>query len=368
MTIQQSQKGVTLIELLVTIAILGLILGGLYGLLDTGHRMYLNTRALVESQQTARVVLDYLTDHIREIDGGGTVSLGANPTKCTECHVPELDNDPDTDDETLPCPKDVLVPRRNIFLDNLTTISTLTALTNIDPMYQQDTDGNAYIEFWADRLPRHGVSDTFTDSPSTGTYSAFHNGKWDLTYDVDNDNKYDHEDGDREIIYYDINDNGSYDYYGEKWILELQDSPNGDYYELVETLSFGNFTSKNNSVYAHDTTGQVHQKVPIAYGITALDIQIVGKDLTALKSAYSELGVYEQLNCATSGCHEDVYGAKDNFDYEKFVKTHSRNGTFRSSWWNIKGFSIEVATTDPRGQKFTKMKQFVIPRNLEANR
>ena len=369
---QQKQQGVTLVELLVVIAILGLILGGLYQLLQTAHKMYLDTRALVESQQTARVVLDYLTYRLREIDGGGTLSLGANPTRCTDCHKPNLDQNPDAPhDNGIPCEKDVLVPRRNVFLDNLTTLD-LPALTNIPDEYKQNPDGNNKIVFWADLLPQNGISDTFVDSPREGSNSTYRNGKWDFHTD-EGESGYNPGEGDREILFYDVNDNGRYDYYGEKWTLELQKPDGKNFYELVETLSFENFTSKNMSTYGHDTNGIAYTKKPVAYGITSLDIRIVEKDLASLKDAFSSLATYEQANCSDSGCHDSggkipVFGSKDDFDYDTFVETHSSNGTARASWWNVKGFSVEVATTDPTGKKFIKMKQFVIPRNLEVNR
>lgn len=366
MQTQQKQQGVTLIELLVVIAILGLILAGLYQLLQTAHQMYLETRALVESQQTARVVLDYLSYRLREIDGGGTLSLGANPTRCTDCHQPNLDNSA-ADDPGIPCARDVLVPRRNVFLDNLTTLN-LTALANIPADYRQAANGNNKIVFWADLLPQTGISDTFIDSPKSGTNSSKRNGKWDLYVDNDSDGNYDPGEGDREIVFIDINDNGKYDYYGEKWTLELQKPAGKNFYELVETLSFENFTSKNKSTYGHDSSGVAYTKKPVAYGITSLDIRIVEKNLTKLEAAFNSLATYEQANCSDSGCHDDVFGSKTDFDYAKFVKKHSFNGTARASWWNVKGFSIEVATTDPTGKKFIKMKQFVIPRNLEVNR
>ncbi|MBD3305192.1 prepilin-type N-terminal cleavage/methylation domain-containing protein, partial [candidate division KSB3 bacterium] len=255
---QTSQRGVTLVELLVTIVVLSLILAGVYGLLDSVHRMYLNTRALTESQQTARVVVNYLTYRLREMDGGGSGNLGRDPRRCTDCHIPDLDES-STDDSGIACDLDVLIPRRNLYLDNLSTLPTseLPALSGIDAMY---TDlGPNYIMFWADLLPAQDISDTFAESETT-------NGEWDLT-DSNGNGKYD--EGERELLYLDYDEDGLFDYYGERWTLKLKKPADRNYYELVESLSFENYSGKNNSVY------DAYTELPVAYGITGLGIEII---------------------------------------------------------------------------------------------
>lgn len=350
---EMNQRGVTLIELLVSMAILLVILGGIVGLLDSAHRMYLKTRYMDERQQTARTVMNYLTYRLREIDGGGTMSLGRDPRRCTDCHVPELDHVAwnssisTTNDPNIPCTLDVLIPRRNVIYERLTTLSgaELPALTNVAAMYTNL--GNNSITFWADLLPQYGISDTFTDSPVGNTNR---NGKWDLSVDVGSAGYHANE-PDREILYIDQNGNGSFDYYAEKWTLELRKSDK-NYYDLIEKLSFGNFTSKNKSVY-QEYTGAV------AYGLTGLGINIVKRYRTEADFT-NQLGAsgIKSIQCAQTGCHTD-YGSTSTFDYAHFNEKHP--------WWNIRGFSVEVAAAAAQGGTPIRIKQFVIPRNLEVN-
>ncbi|MBD3306216.1 prepilin-type N-terminal cleavage/methylation domain-containing protein [candidate division KSB3 bacterium] len=367
-----NQHGVTLVELLVTIAILGLVLAGIYGLMDTANRSYINTRAVVESQQTARVVLDYLLFRLREMDGSGLVK---DPRKCTECHEKELDNDPSTDDSKIPCYRDVRIPRRSLFLEQLTTMP-LPTLADVEAGYQNLSGHNA-ITFWADLLPLTGLPDEFTDSPRTDTTHA--NGVWDLTQDKDGDGKYDPGD-DREVIYFDQNDDGNYDYYAEKWSFRLKTSLSKPYLQLVESLSFTHTTDKGGSLDVKDKnqstypdTGYTDQ--PVAYGIVGLGIKKIPKfypdELLALgDSELDEPSCGSFLETGTRDtCHgnsvptgqewRNVYENETAFSYSQFIDTHP--------WWNVRGFSVEVATVDPQGRKFMKLKQILIPRNFEVN-
>ena len=348
---RSAQQGVTLVELLIVLAVLSLVLGGIYGLLNSAHKTYLNTRAFVESQQTSRVAMNYLTYRLREIDGGGSGSLGVDPRECTRCHIANTDDDHSVNDPDIPCPEDVLIPRRNLFLENLTTLSTadLPDLPDVDQIYKNPSGRNS-ITFWADLLPAHGLSDTFSDSPAG---HAERDGQWKLTLDNNGDGQYD-PDEDRELLYYDHNDNGTFDYYAERWTLKLWKPPDREYYELVESLSFGNFSSNNQSTYPN--AGYTDE--PVAYGITGLDIQPVARhfDQTDFDAKLGSGGVRD--SCSKSGCHVE-YGSDSSFVFSKFVETHP--------WWNIKGFDLDLVSVDPLGKKFIRAKQYVIPRNLEVN-
>jgi hypothetical protein len=61
---------VTLAELLTSIAVLGLLMAGMLGILEQGHRAYAMGAARVEAQQNARVALTRLVADIRAAGGG----------------------------------------------------------------------------------------------------------------------------------------------------------------------------------------------------------------------------------------------------------------------------------------------------------
>ncbi|PIE31786.1 hypothetical protein CSA56_17325 [candidate division KSB3 bacterium] len=366
---REGQRGVTLIEMLVTVVILGFILAGIYSMLNVANKTFLNTRALVENNQTSRQVLNYLLLRLREIDGSGLVK---DPRYCKDCHTPEIDNDQDVDDPYIPCKLDVRIPRRTLLIENLTTLS-LPTLSGIDATYQNLSGYNS-ITFWADMLPVTGYPDEFTDSPSVGVASSNRNGVWDLTYDKENKNIYD-PGSDREVLYYDVNDDGEYDFYAEKWSFFLRKHPEYNSFELMETLSFEhttdkggymNFTAMNASSYEPYTA-------PVAYGLTGLGIKPVLRfepgnfpNPRATKLMDTSCGMGSGSSDIDK-CHGNkatnqdfnIYQNETAFDYAQFTKTHP--------WWNIKAFSLEVATVDPQGKKFMKMKQVLIPRNLEVN-
>jgi hypothetical protein len=346
----------------VVVAILGIILGGIYGLFDAANKSYLNTRALVESQETARVVMNYLLFRLREIDGSGMVK---DPTDCRGCHQRNLDGNP-ADSPYIPCPQDVSLPRRNLYIEfDKTAHVTMPALDGVSSVYQ-NLSGYNKITFWADLLPTTNFSEDFTDSPRGDTYR---NGRWDLIpeADVDKDGKFDPDD-DYEYLN-DLNDDGNYDYYGERWSFRLKTSTGKNYFLLVESLSFtddyGNdFSDKNKSSYGPYTDQ------PVAYGVTGLGIKVIPK---FYPDEFQALGG-DRLKEATCGnssdrdtCHgkkasddwRSIYDNETAFSYKRFVETHP--------FWNIEGLSLEVATVDPQGQKFMKMKQMLIPRNFEAN-
>ena len=89
----------TLHEILVACALCGVILAGIYGVLDEGLRAYSNGAARAESQQSARVALDRLAREIRQAGRGGADDMRAllrmEPSRITLAS--DLDGDGRTD-------------------------------------------------------------------------------------------------------------------------------------------------------------------------------------------------------------------------------------------------------------------------------
>ena len=70
-----NERGFTLAELLVTMAVTGLILAGVFALQQTGQYAYLAGAARAETQQNARTALDRMT---RELRTGSQVTAATN--------------------------------------------------------------------------------------------------------------------------------------------------------------------------------------------------------------------------------------------------------------------------------------------------
>jgi len=76
------QRGFTLTELLVAIAIIGLVMAGLLTMLTTGSTSYLTGTNQVETQSALRLTLERMTREIRE--------AGYNPTALPLCTPPPV--------------------------------------------------------------------------------------------------------------------------------------------------------------------------------------------------------------------------------------------------------------------------------------
>ena len=391
---RQANRGVTLVELLVTIAILSMVLAGIYGLLTAAYQSYNHTRAKLESQQTARMVLDYLVYRLREVDGGKSTS---KPNQCTDCHAVMGNGTSVTDPKNnskIPCVKDVSVPQKmpDILQFKKRTFPALAAI----PTEFQSMTGN-FIQFKADLLPVHGFNESFTDSP-TGTT---HNSKWDwkaVTVGYANNSTYDrnknggYDPGEPELLE-DMNKNNQHDYFGETWTFELRTTTTAasPYYQLVESLNLTSLqprTKKANSKLLYDNSAfknsSGYSKIPVAYGITGLRIEKV----TRMPSPRTFSSRRVSVSCAhpkidedatkVTACHGssvtgnstsygdndrplNVYGNATSMNENKFIESHP--------FWNIGGLSVEVTTVDVRGKsrEFTKLREFVNFRNLEVN-
>ena len=78
------QRGFTLAELLVAIAVVGLIMTGLLSLMMTGNQTYLTGSNQIEAQQAARVALARM---VREIRGAGYNPTGAACPPSKNCPI-----------------------------------------------------------------------------------------------------------------------------------------------------------------------------------------------------------------------------------------------------------------------------------------
>jgi prepilin-type N-terminal cleavage/methylation domain-containing protein len=77
-----SDKGFTLVELLIALAIVGVVLTGIYDLLVTSSRIYLAQNAIVEMQADSRAAMDFLVRELRQSFNTPTISTttAANDT------------------------------------------------------------------------------------------------------------------------------------------------------------------------------------------------------------------------------------------------------------------------------------------------
>src|SRR5438445_2740448 len=69
-------RGFTLTELIVALAVLGMILGGVYTLQQQGLYSYMMGSAKVEAQQNARVALDLMVRELRSATSVTAIAVG----------------------------------------------------------------------------------------------------------------------------------------------------------------------------------------------------------------------------------------------------------------------------------------------------
>jgi prepilin-type N-terminal cleavage/methylation domain-containing protein len=370
----RSQRGVSLIELLVTIAILGLVLAGIYGLLGSAYQTYLNTRRRIVAQQSARTVLDYLTYRLREVEGGNRPE---NPWNCTEqCHRIALANTPGAN-ALIPCQINVTSPRRTLELQLFTEtgdLDDLTPIKGIPAAYAISNLAGTRMEFKADLLPLTGFSETFSDADDDGEWDWTKGDKGDG--DINENQIYDP--GETELLD-DMNENSEYDCFAEQWGIKLRNSSTDNYYELVEALSFSSISPStklsdyNRSIYPDAGYGY-DDNIVIADGIVGYRVELIPMVTAANIGSYAPAGTSVDNLCAGDGCHGASPGSTaarvyDNdgrsagdFNMARFVAIHP--------WWNVKGIHVEVTTASRKGQEthFVTLSEFVIPRNIEVNK
>lgn len=403
MKTERQEHGVTLVEMLVVIAVLSLVMAGIYGLLNTAYQAYMDSRRRIESQQTARFVLDYVVFRLREIDGGRNTDT---PWNCLDCHTAGRAAATTTAQANIPCPQDVSVPRSILGITGFST-DTLTALDfaklkiPAQPAMGGTNAGNN-ISFKADLLPLFGFSESFTDA---GTK----NGEWDWTAGDDtkgdlNENSI-YDDGEFELLE-DLNENSKLDVYSEDWNLRLIREKEADgttdkpFYTLVESMNFSTSTRPKTKVVAptdkncaggmqllynrspycdegywgQDPKDTTKNYAEIATGIVRMNIRRVPRYDNAQIAAITAQGMSVPRRCqdpsSKTACHgsgatnakNNIYVAADKFDLARFASTHEN--------WNTRGLIVEVTAGASKGgrTRLTTLQQFVIPRNLEINR
>lgn len=418
MKTERQEHGVTLVEMLVVIAVLSLVMAGIYGLLNTAYQAYMDSRRRIESQQTARFVLDYLVFRLREIDGGRNTDT---PWNCLDCHTAgRAASDPNNyAKNNIPCPQDVSVPRKILGITDFSTdkAPTLSALNfaQLKIPKQPDmgsSDGTAAnnISFKADLLPLFGFSESFTESGSTRTITNTTpnpDPEWDWKAgdktkgDLNENSIYD--DGEFELLE-DLNENSRLDVYSEDWNLRLIREKEADgttdkpFYTLVESMNFSTSTRPKTKVSAPTEkncaggTQLLYNRSPycdegylgqdpkvltknyaeIATGIVRMNIRRVPRYTDIATRTATGMSVPRRCQDPSSktACHgsgasggaKNVYGVADNFNLNQFAAIHK--------YWNTRGLIVEVTAGASKGgrTRLTTMQQFVIPRNLEINR
>lgn len=74
-------KGFTLIELMVALAILGIVLAGIYSIFNTQHKSYIVQEQVVDSQQNVRVAMNMISRDMRNAGSGIALLCGATATQ-----------------------------------------------------------------------------------------------------------------------------------------------------------------------------------------------------------------------------------------------------------------------------------------------
>ncbi len=95
----QDQRGVTLVELMIAVAILGILLGGIYNTFQAQEKAYVVQKHVAEMNQNARIALAIMSRHIRNAaydPTGLAVSNIQTATATTLFFSQDLDRDGST--------------------------------------------------------------------------------------------------------------------------------------------------------------------------------------------------------------------------------------------------------------------------------
>ncbi len=76
-------KGITLVEILLTVLITSFIVAAIYGTLTTGNLTYLTDMGMLDLQQQARQGMDRMLRYIRETSGANITSIVQDPPSIT---------------------------------------------------------------------------------------------------------------------------------------------------------------------------------------------------------------------------------------------------------------------------------------------
>lgn len=128
-------KGFTLVETLVSVLIFGLLVAGIYGVLNVGSAIYREDINLVELQQQVRQAMDWMAKEIREskpseitITNGNTISFKVPPAIYTDPWVGPIIYYRDVDDTNSDGITDQVIREypqgtRRILANNITVLS-----------------------------------------------------------------------------------------------------------------------------------------------------------------------------------------------------------------------------------------------------
>lgn len=73
--IKKSSKGYTLVELIVVMAIMGILGTTLLTMMNTGGKLYRNANAIMEEQSNSRLAMSYITMRIRQNDVKNNINI-----------------------------------------------------------------------------------------------------------------------------------------------------------------------------------------------------------------------------------------------------------------------------------------------------
>lgn len=86
-------RGFTLLEILITVLILGFLVGAIYAVLSVGNIIFKEDMSMVDLQQQARRAMDIMVNEIRE-SRSTEITLSDGNTKVTFNVVPQVYGDP----------------------------------------------------------------------------------------------------------------------------------------------------------------------------------------------------------------------------------------------------------------------------------
>lgn len=95
----QDQRGVTLVELMIAVAIMGIVLGGIYNTFQAQEKAYVVQQQVAEMNQNARIAMEIMSNHIRNAAYDPTRLSGARiktATATTLLFSQDLDRDGST--------------------------------------------------------------------------------------------------------------------------------------------------------------------------------------------------------------------------------------------------------------------------------